>query len=88
MTTHGEGMVPSSVATRSQSFVLKGRRLREVRGMLKVPMTLFFPEIFSLPYVQTNSNRRKIPKNLKLGFFRALKCSYFVVKVPRELVTN
>ena len=56
--------------------------------MLKVPMTLFFPEIFSLPYVQTNSNRRKIPKNLKIGFFRALKCSYFVVKVPRELVTN
>ena len=57
--------------------------------MFKVPMTLFFPEIFSLPYVQTNSSRRKIPtKNLKLGFFRALKCSYFVVKVPRELVTN
>ena len=57
--------------------------------MLKVPMTLFFPEIFSLPYVQTNSSRRKIPtKNLKLGFFRALKCSYCVVKVPRELVTN
>ena len=36
----------------------------------KVPIArIFFAKIIGLSYVQTNSNRRKISKNLKLDFF-------------------
>ena len=42
----------------------------------EVPMTrtFFFAYVFSLLYIQTNSDRRKILKN-EARFFRALKCS-------------
>ena len=30
----------------------------------------------------------KLKKTLTLGYFWVLKCSYFVLKVSRELVTN
>ena len=53
----------------------------------KVPMTIifFFAEVFSLSYVQTNSDKFQITSN---SVFWALKCSYFVLKVSRGLVTN
>ena len=41
-----------------------------------------------MPMTQTDSDRRKISKSPKHGFFRALKCSYFVLKVSHGLVTN
>lgn len=44
----------------------------------------FFAYLFLLSYVQTTSDGRKKSKQLKLGFFRALKCSYFVLKKFRE----
>ena len=48
----------------------------------------FFRKNFGLPYAKTSSDRRNISKNLTLGFFRALKCSYFVLKVFRGLAGN
>ena len=66
-------------------------------GMVNVPITRIFLKffiynfsalVFSFSYVKTNSDRREILKNLKLDFFRALKCSYFVLKVSRRMVTN
>ena len=48
----------------------------------------FVPKYLAYHTVQTNSDRGKISKNLKLGFFGPFKCSYFVLKVSRGLVTN
>ena len=53
------------------------------------PDTEFFlPKYLAHHTEQTNSDRRKNFKKLKTRFFQALKCSYFVLKVSRGLVTN
>ena len=51
---------------------------------LKVPMTRnsFFAQILSLSYVQANSDRRKISKNLKLGFFGPSSALFCLKSVP------
>ena len=59
------------------------------RKILKVPMKRNFSYVNIQLIIYTNKFRQKKKlKKPKTRFFRALKCSYFVLKVSRRLVTN
>ena len=65
--------------------MMKRNAFWSCKPSLKVPMTRYLAYHM---YMCKPTRKKKSFRNLKTRFFQALKCSYFVSKVSRRLVTN